>query len=132
MAGDSRCGMMPRPSDIFIAVMGVTGAGKSSFISLCSKNPIKVGHDLEACTAVVDVYAVEWTESATVFLIETPGFDDTNRSDTEVLREIATLLTISYSHDVRSYGIIYFDRISDIRMQGSAKKNLLMFKKLCG
>lgn len=60
------------------------------------------------------------------------GFDDTNRSDTEVLREIASWLTASYSSDIKLRGIIYLHRISDRRMPGSARKNLIMFKKLCG
>lgn len=34
--------------------------------------------------------------------------------------------------EVRLNGIIYLHRITDVRMQGSAKKNLLMFKQLCG
>lgn len=68
----------------------------------------------------------------TVYLIDTPGFDDTNRSDTTVLKEIATWLTDSYSHEIKLSGIIYLHRISDPRMPGSAKRNLLMFKKLCG
>jgi hypothetical protein len=40
-----------RPDDIIIAVMGVTGVGKSSFISLLAKDPssLVVGHTLEAC-----------------------------------------------------------------------------------
>lgn len=37
------------PSDVFIALMGVTGSGKSTFISLCSQKSAKVGHDLTAC-----------------------------------------------------------------------------------
>lgn len=49
-----------------------------------------------------------------------------------MLREIASWLTLSYSNEVLLSGIIYLHRITDIRMQGSAKKNLLMFKKLCG
>lgn len=36
-------------TDIFIAVMGVTGCGKSSLISLCCKRPVRIGHDLQAC-----------------------------------------------------------------------------------
>jgi len=60
------------------------------------------------------------------------GFDDTNRSDTEVLREIASWLTASYSSDIKLRGIIYLHRISDRRMPGSARRNLIMFKKLCG
>lgn len=36
-------------SDVFIALMGVTGSGKSSFISLCCQKAAKVGHELKAC-----------------------------------------------------------------------------------
>ncbi|KAI9722134.1 MAG: hypothetical protein M1828_004948, partial [Chrysothrix sp. TS-e1954] len=119
-------------TDIFIAVMGVTGAGKSTFISQLCKEPIAIGHDLQACTSIVDVYPWKYDDDTTVYLIDTPGFDDTNRSDTQVLREIATWLTDSYSKSIQLSGIIYLHRITDVRMQGSAKKNLFMFRKLCG
>jgi hypothetical protein len=49
-----------------------------------------------------------------------------------VLKELATWLTDSYTNAININGIIYLHRISDVRMQGSARKNLLMFKKLCG
>lgn len=83
-------------------------------------------------TTVVEVYAYDVTPDRTVYLIDTPGFDDIQKSDTEVLTEIASWLARSYSNRVYLHGIIYLHRITDIRMQGSAKKNLLMFKKLCG
>jgi len=36
--------------DVFIAVMGLTGAGKSTFISLCTQETIDiVGHGLSSC-----------------------------------------------------------------------------------
>jgi predicted GTPase len=35
--------------DIFIAVMGMTGAGKSSFISNVAGVDLRVGHGLSAC-----------------------------------------------------------------------------------
>ncbi|KLU90970.1 hypothetical protein MAPG_09495 [Magnaporthiopsis poae ATCC 64411] len=127
-----RDGRAPRPTDVFIAVMGVTGCGKSSFISLCCNKPVQIGHDLKSCTAVVDVYPFELSSTQTVYLIDTPGFDDTAKNDTEVLREIASWLTESFKSKILLHGIIYLHRISDVRMQGSAKKNLLMFKKLCG
>ncbi|KAF4943734.1 hypothetical protein FGADI_13205 [Fusarium gaditjirri] len=85
-----------------------------------------------SCTSIVDVYPYEVTSDFTVYLIDTPGFDDTGRSDTEVLSEIAAWLTDSYKHEIRLHGIIYLHRISDVRMQGSAKKNLVTFKELCG
>lgn len=65
-------------------------------------------------------------------MIDTPGFDDTAKNDTEVLREIASWLTESFKSKILLHGIIYLHRISDVRMQGSAKKYMLMFKKLCG
>ena len=88
--------------------------------------------DILAGTVTVDVYPCMLNKDVTVYLIDTPGFDDTNRSDNEVLCEIAAWLTRSYTAQIRLSGIIYLHRISDSRMQGSAKRNLLMFKKLCG
>jgi hypothetical protein len=67
-----------------------------------------------------------------VSLIDTPGFDDTNRTDTDVLKDIAGTLTSLYAQQIKLSGIIYLHRITDVRLQGSALKNLSMFKKLCG
>ncbi|KAF4468821.1 hypothetical protein FALBO_4287 [Fusarium albosuccineum] len=127
-----RGGHTPGPNDVFIAVMGVTGSGKSSFISVCSGKSVQIGHSLDACTSTVDVYPFDLSPDCTVYLIDTPGFDDTNKSDTEVLSEIAAWLSDSYQNKIRLHGIIYLHRITDVRMQGSAKKNLIMFKELCG
>jgi ABC-type Mn2+/Zn2+ transport system ATPase subunit len=35
--------------DVYIAVMGVTGAGKSTFIKECTGQEIEIGHTLESC-----------------------------------------------------------------------------------
>jgi len=83
-------------------------------------------------TSVVDIYSYEMSSERTVYLIDTPGFDDTTKSDTEVLSEIAAWLGNAYQNNIGLTGIIYLHRITDVRMQGSAKKNLLMFRQLCG
>ena len=67
-----------------------------------------------------------------VHLIDTPGFDDTNVSDAQVLQNIAHWLSMSFKYGIKLSGIIYLHRITDPRMTGSVRRNLLMFKKLCG
>ncbi|OXV09206.1 hypothetical protein Egran_03027 [Elaphomyces granulatus] len=119
--------------DVIIAVMGVTGAGKSTFISLLldQENEIEIGHGLQSCTTKVGVYYFIH-RGVRIFLIDTPGFDDTTRSDSEVLKDIAFWLAAAYTKEAQLAGIIYLHRICDPRMQGSALKNLRMFKQLCG
>ncbi|KAH0829004.1 hypothetical protein J3R83DRAFT_2456 [Lanmaoa asiatica] len=67
-------------------------------------------------------------------LVDTPGFDDTYRPDSEILRVIADWLTQKYagSATLKVAGIIYLHRITDNRMSGSVYKNLQMFGRLCG
>ena len=69
-----------------------------------------------------------------VRLVDTPGFDDTKKSDVEVLTDIAYWLGRAYAAEPKILlsGIIYLHPINGPKMQGSAKKNLLMFKALCG
>ncbi|KAL8876337.1 MAG: hypothetical protein Q9198_005450 [Flavoplaca austrocitrina] len=67
-----------------------------------------------------------------VFLLDTPGFDDTNRSDTDVLKTISGDLANMYRKNVKLSGIVYMHRITDVRFSGSTAKNLSVFKKLCG
>ena len=133
--------------DIYIAVMGVTGAGKSRFISACTGQDVKIGHSLESCksdfslpsfyadfclgTTEVDDYTFMWRDK-TVHLVDTPGFDDTHRSDREVLEGIATWMSTAYSQDIKLDGVLYLHRITDIRVGGTSLRNLIMFKKLCG
>ncbi|EXL72085.1 hypothetical protein FOPG_12339 [Fusarium oxysporum f. sp. conglutinans race 2 54008] len=83
-------------------------------------------------TQHVTTYQCKWSGTSDIYLLDTPGFDDTNRSDTEVLKEIALCLTKTYEDNIKLSGILYLHEITDRRMGGSAKKNLMMFRKLCG
>src|SRR5213078_803546 len=53
-------------------------------------------------------------------------------SDSEILKDIAFWLAAAYTNETKLAGIIYLHRISEPRMQGSALRNLRMFKQLCG
>jgi myosin heavy subunit len=118
--------------DIYVAIMGVTGSGKSQLIRLCSKSEsVKIGHNLRSCTQDVKEHTFMY-RGKRIHLIDTPGFDDTTRTDREVLDEVARWFGTAYQNNIQLTGILYLQRITDVRMAGTALNNLRMFKKLCG
>ncbi|KAI1087989.1 P-loop containing nucleoside triphosphate hydrolase protein [Rostrohypoxylon terebratum] len=120
-------------SDTVVLVMGVTGSGKSSFISTVLEEDVDiVGHNLTSHTSGVDFFTLEYEDGRRVFLVDTPGFDDTYRSNAEVLRDIAFVLAQVYRHGLSVAGVIYMHRITDNRVSGSSVKNLEILRKLCG
>ncbi|PCD20836.1 hypothetical protein QX201_004455 [Fusarium graminearum] len=121
-----------KPKDIYITLMGLTGAGKSSFINHCIKHEVVVGDGLQACTGTVEVFSFEYRPGVTIHLVDTLGFDDTNRQDSAVLRDISAWLSKSYTEKILLNGILYLHRISDPRMQGSGKLSISLLRKLCG
>lgn len=67
-----------------------------------------------------------------VWLVDTPGFDDTVRADIDVLEDLATWLMTATSRKLKLIGIVHLHRITDVRLGGVAYKDLKMFQKLCG
>ncbi|KAK3380778.1 hypothetical protein B0H63DRAFT_192937, partial [Podospora didyma] len=117
--------------DIVIAVMGVTGVGKSEFITHFNPKPT-VGHTQQSQTQEIEIYPAVNDAGGKFYLVDTPGFDDDKRTDTEVLRALTAWLDIAFKKGVRLSGMIYLHRILDPRLGGSAMQNLRMFRKLCG
>lgn len=133
-----------------ILVMGVTGSGKSYFINkLADDNVVKTGDDLHSCkqrhhkcSAVISTNFSLGTANceavpiniggSKVLLIDTPGFDDSMKTDSEILTEISRLLAAQYQVGVGLKGVIYLHRITDVRYSGASVKTLEIFKKICG
>lgn len=115
-----------------IAVMGPTGAGKSTFINVASGSNQKVGMSLKSCTTEVTPTEPFLVSGKSVILLDTPGFDDTNVSDFDILEEIAQYMTKTYKEQRLLDGILYFHSIADRRMGGIAVRNLKLFQSLCG
>lgn len=67
-----------------------------------------------------------------VLLVDTPGFDDTVRTDSEILTEIAKVLAIQCKLGVQLKGIVYLHRITDIRYSGASIKTFEICKKITG
>ncbi|KAL9040600.1 MAG: hypothetical protein Q9214_004423 [Letrouitia sp. 1 TL-2023] len=114
--------------DRVIAVMGATGAGKSTFVHAATGDKsIEVGYTLQSSY----VHRVQ-VDDMQVVLLDTPGFNDTYRDDADVLREIADWLATNYVEGHQLTAILYLHRITDVRITGSARRNLRVFKKLIG
>jgi hypothetical protein len=99
--------------------MGPTGSGKSTvritprrgfffwteckayypwfaqFINLVSGSNLDVGNGLASCTNAVKPGNPFNLDGRRVILVDTPGFDDTTRSDIDVLNTIALFLATS-------------------------------------
>jgi len=114
--------------------MGPTGAGKSTFIERATRQDGQtVGRGLRSFTE--DIRTVRITHPANghpILLVDTPGFDDTSKSDVEILAMIANFLVKTYKGKANLASIIYLHKISDNRMTGSVLKNLQIFASLCG
>ncbi|KAF8896189.1 P-loop containing nucleoside triphosphate hydrolase protein [Infundibulicybe gibba] len=121
---------------ITIAVMGATGSGKTTFINLASgQSDLEVGPGLQSCTNNIQATKPFKLDGREVVMIDTPGFDDTTKTDTEVLRMIALYLETtvsSYKAGKKLSGVLYLHSISDRRMGGTSTRNFKMFRELCG
>ncbi|KAI4258728.1 MAG: hypothetical protein L6R42_004934 [Xanthoria sp. 1 TBL-2021] len=120
------------PQDVFIAVMGSTGSGKSTLISKLAGDQVQIGHGLASCTQEVSIHHFNYDDNTKVHLIDTPGFDDSDKSDFHVLTEIAAFLQTSYQDGLKLNGIIYLYRITDNRLQGSHRRSMTIFHKMIG
>lgn len=65
-------------------------------------------------------------------LVDTPGFDDSSKSDEVIVNHILEWLASSFRNGIRLTGILYLHRIIDPRIGGEARQKMRMFRKLCG
>ncbi|KAF9449507.1 hypothetical protein P691DRAFT_852465 [Macrolepiota fuliginosa MF-IS2] len=124
-----------RSEDIIIAVMGPTGTGKSHFIDVLTRQKpgTRSGNELKSHTSEVQSTILEKYEgNQNLVLVDTPGFDDTERSDMEILDMISKWLEKTYRKKIKLTGILYLHRITDNRMAGTPLRNLRLFGELCG
>ncbi|KIM73739.1 hypothetical protein PILCRDRAFT_828793 [Piloderma croceum F 1598] len=119
---------------VWIAVMGMTGSGKSTFINLVSGSRLATSDSMESVTKEVEAAPAFKLDGRTVRLIDTPGFDDDELTEKEVLERIASYLAVQYGDPSRTmlHGVIFIHRIDIDRVGNSAKRNLYMFLKLIG
>lgn len=107
-------------NDELVMVLGQTGAGKSSFINHAMGSKVaSVGGDLNSHTQEIKPYFMSSKGSSRIVLVDTPGFDDTHRSDREIMVKILEWLRaqcmLPSSPVIKFAGIIYLHEISQAR-----------------
>ncbi|USP77085.1 hypothetical protein yc1106_04359 [Curvularia clavata] len=119
-------------NEVVIGVVGVTGSGKSSFIKRVTQcSDILTSTDTESLTQEIAQYRFQ-SAGITYVLVDTPGFDDSQRDDEDVYRELARWMAQAFQKGQLLNGLLYLQAVNIPRQRGSQIRNLLMFKKLCG
>ncbi|KAF5320757.1 hypothetical protein D9619_000398 [Psilocybe cf. subviscida] len=134
-------------TDYIIAVMGITGAGKSSFINqLMGKEVVTVtpAHgpgSMNPCTtsckavevpaSVIQERLLPCAPTQKLFIVDTPGFDNPGVRTSDIPGILAKWLKESYP-TAKLVGVIYLHDISQQRATGIPKYNLDKLKKMCG
>ncbi|KAI2620465.1 P-loop containing nucleoside triphosphate hydrolase protein [Hypoxylon sp. NC1633] len=120
--------------DVLIAVMGMIGSGKTTFISkVTGRQDLEIDHEprLNSCTQEIQI--IETTlDGRTVRFIDTPGFSDSYFDVLKVFAMMADYLAAAYSRDMRLSGVIYLHPLSDDRVAYRFIENLEIFQKLTG
>ncbi|EAU93481.2 hypothetical protein CC1G_12075 [Coprinopsis cinerea okayama7 len=128
----------PRPDDQLIAVVGVTGSGKSSFINkYFGKDYAEVGHGHEPKTRqIVPCYdRANASSSNRVILLDTPGFDSglEKLADEDILSLLSGWIKKTYPRgNMKLAGIIYLHDITVRKQTSGYHMYLRKFTQLCG
>ena len=77
---------------VCLVTMTRNSLGCLQFINLASGSNLRIGMLLESCTAEVQLADKFTLDGRAVTLIDTPGFDDTSKSDVDILKMIAAFL----------------------------------------
>ncbi|MCJ1263811.1 hypothetical protein MMC22_003681 [Lobaria immixta] len=123
---------------LYILVMGLSGVGKSTFISIVTENdtiPIGAASNLMGETQEVQDYILDYHHNGVLYeihLIDSPGFDDGALIDTDVLSRIATYVNTNYKLKQRLAGVLYLHDITKTKVGWTGKRNLRMLENMIG
>jgi len=117
--------------DIVIALIGLTGSGKSHFIETLTNKPALANAGLTQISQDLCAYKVSQSGRPDTILIDTPGFDADKGPDAEILGRIIRWLAETPC-TTKLTGIAYLVRISDNRFSEKPIMNLSIYNQLCG
>ncbi|KAJ7572926.1 kinase-like domain-containing protein [Mycena floridula] len=121
--------------DTIVALMGPVGTGKSSFINHAMGRMVTaVGHGMASGTDKIQAFTCNHPDGSgrRIVLVDTPGFDDSEKSDYEILVALSQWLVKTYKRQNMLTGVLQLHRISDTGMRATSLRTLKMLKELCG
>lgn len=122
----------PIPSDaLIILLLGLTGAGKTSCINRITDAGFPVGHRMSSGTQKSQV-VISVVDGKNVAFVDTPGFEDPQRSDAEILSNIAAWIKSNISSTHKITAVLYFHSIGISRMFKATQNNIRLFEQLVG
>jgi hypothetical protein len=98
---------------------------------MTKSNYLPVGHTLNSCTTKPIISRAE-IDGIEVDFVDTPGFDDPQRSDADILHGIAEWIGENLGGKRKVTAALYLHSVENVRMHGSALKNFMMFRQLIG
>ncbi|KAH6879632.1 hypothetical protein BKA70DRAFT_1345169 [Coprinopsis sp. MPI-PUGE-AT-0042] len=127
--------------DVVILLLGVTGCGKSTFINdIIGCLNAKVTDAFEPVGGLVTSYLAclpketqyRQHENSCLILVDTPGFDASERQDNDILIQIKQWIIRKYGKSKKFSGIVYLHDISENRMRHCSVLNLTHLGNLWG
>ncbi|KAI0184660.1 P-loop containing nucleoside triphosphate hydrolase protein [Xylaria flabelliformis] len=119
---------------IRIAVFGKTGAGKTSFIKRATGADLEVGDGAASTTKKIQQVEVspDKVRGHTVFLIDTPGFNDTDLEEPTLFLNLAKWLGNSHYNGERLNGAIFLQGINEVRVLKGEEDGVKLFETIVG
>ncbi|KAH7174304.1 P-loop containing nucleoside triphosphate hydrolase protein [Fusarium flagelliforme] len=118
-----------------IIVMGVTGAGKSYLLNQLKAGSAREGHSLRSETRkcqAVEIILDDGDEKRSITVVDTPGFDDTELSQADILAEITDFLAAQHLSKLPLRGILYLHKITENRMTKTSQDYLRLLESIVG
>ncbi|KAK4450381.1 GTP-binding protein A [Podospora aff. communis PSN243] len=123
----------PKDGEVLIALMGITGAGKTTFVSVASgRTDLNIGYGVDPCTQIPQAIPME-LDGYRIKLIDTPGFDDDARTDVEIMEDVGRwLVKEGYVKGHQMDGLILLQPITYNRVGGSERRRTRLLQKILG
>ncbi|KAL8669218.1 MAG: hypothetical protein Q9168_006189, partial [Polycauliona sp. 1 TL-2023] len=114
-----------------VLVLGLIGAGKTTFINHITNADLAVGRGMAACT-ITSTHVTANIDGVEVALVDTPGFNNPARSDADILTDITTWIKDHLGGQTMVTAALYLHSIETKRLHGSASRNFSLFRTLVG